>query len=191
MTSLMRLSILAALLALSGCETLSESECRTGDWYGVGVRDGANGYAEDRFIENAKACQAHGIEVDRARWLEGRLRGLERYCTARNAFDVGAGGSSYAGVCTGPMEDDFLHGYDLGRKLAEARQRRDHWDSEIREIRKRLDEHAQPAKDDKPEHAALPASEIADLNYRLGVAVTRRDEADRDVTEWDRRGRQL
>jgi hypothetical protein len=179
---------------------LSRSECQTGEWYSIGERDGANGYTEDRFLENAKACSKHGISSDRERWLDGRARGLERYCTARNAFSVGAQNASYQGVCAGPAEGEFMHGYNLGHSLAEARGRRDHWEEEIRRIHRRFDEGKAPDHDDKSDskgdgkksdHTVLSDAERVELGFRLGVAVTRREEARRDCDELEQRGRQL
>jgi hypothetical protein len=197
MLTVLRAVLLLGLLGLSGCASLSRNECASGDWYGIGLRDGANGHTEARFVDHASACVEHGISADRERWLDGRERGLDNYCTARHAFDVGAGNGSYAGVCAGPAEEDFMHGYRLGKDLAAARDRRSHWDHEIRHLRKRLDDDRKrdkdgdkaPPKDDQPPR--LTNAERVEIGYRLGVAVVRRDEADRDVTEIDRLGGQL
>lgn len=200
MSILLRGSILLVLLVLGGCETLSRSECQTGQWYSIGERDGANGYSEDRFLENAKACSKHGLPADRERWLDGRARGLDRYCTARNAFSVGTQYASYQGVCTGPAEGDFLHGYNLGRSLADARGRRSHWEEEINRIHHRLEEPAKSEHDGKddtkgdgktPKESGLSDAERVELGFRLGVAVTRLDEARRECDELEQRGRQL
>lgn len=177
MLTVLRAVVLSGILGLSGCASLSRNECASGDWLGIGIRDGANGRTEDRFTEHAAACVAHGITADREQWLAGREQGLERYCTARHAFDVGASGSSYSGVCAGPAEPGFLHGYRLGGELASARERRNHWEHEIRELRQRLD--ADPDKDKDP----LTDSERVEIRYLLGVAFARRDEAGRDMEE--------
>lgn len=191
MPNLIRTLSLLVLLTLGGCETLSRSECATGDWYSIGMRDGANGHTEDRFLDNAKACAEHGVQADRERWLEGRERGLERYCTARNAFGVGAQNAAYQGVCTGAAEEDFQHGYQLGRALAEARSRRSHWGEEIHRIHQRLDEADSKGDTKKTDHAPLTDVERVELGFRLGVAVTRHDEAERDCAAIEQRGSQL
>jgi hypothetical protein len=181
MLNALRAVILLGILALSGCASLSRNECAAGDWYGIGQRDGANGHPEERFADHAAACVRHGVNPDRRQWLEGRERGLERFCTARHAFDVGASNSSYAGVCAGPGEDDFLHGYRLGKALAEARSRRDHWDHEIHRLNHRL---AEDNKDDRPkDQPRLTNAERVEIGILLGIAMMRRDEADRDVAD--------
>jgi Protein of unknown function (DUF2799) len=197
MSNVLRVVALLAILSLGGCASLSRNECAAGDWVGIGLRDGANGYTEDRFADHAKACIAHGITADRDRWLAGRERGLDRYCNARHAFEVGANNSSYEGVCAGPTEEDFLHGYRLGRATAEARERRSHWDSEIHNLRHRLDEDSERGKshdhdgahpDERPR---LTDAERVEIGVQLGVALVRRDEADRDVAELEQRSLRL
>ena len=90
---------LIAIGALPGCASLSQKECAAADWYSIGVRDGANGRGEEYLAEHAKACAELDITPDRERWLDGRDRGLERYCTTRNGYRVGEVGGSYNGVC--------------------------------------------------------------------------------------------
>ena len=196
MSTFVRMTCLLAVLALAGCATLSRSECQTGDWYSIGERDGANGYTEDRFLNDAKACAARGMPADRDRWMEGRDRGLARYCTARHAIEVGSASDSYQGVCAGPAEGDFLLGYRLGRSLADARERRAHWNRDIQQIRHRLDEadrdRGVKSGDDKStEHHALTDAERVELGYRLGIATVRHDEAERDLAAIEERSGQL
>ena len=181
MLNALRAVILLGILALGGCASLSRNECAAGDWYGIGQRDGANGYPEERLAEHAAACVAHGVTPDRAQWRDGRERGLERFCTARHAFDVGASNSNYAGVCAGPGEEGFLHGYRLGKALAEARSRREHWNHEIKRLRHRLEE---DDNGDRPKDSPrLTNTERVEIGILLGVAMMRCDEADRDVVE--------
>jgi hypothetical protein len=130
--------VLAAALALSGCATLSENECRSADWYDIGVRDGANGRGEEHVAKHAEACAKLGISPDRERWLEGRDRGLERYCTVRNGYRIGEVGGTYNGVCVAYDESDFLRGYYLGRDVHRVKDRLDHVENEIRSSREAL-----------------------------------------------------
>ncbi len=196
---LMRLILALAALAMSGCAAVSKSECQTGDWYDIGMRDGAQGYGEERFLENAKACAKHGLSADRERWLDGRMHGLERYCTPRNAFAVGANNSAYGGVCTQFGEAEFLHAYNLGRDLATARSRLAHWNSEIHDIQDRLDRDDKRDKDkDKgkddnksDDNKPLTKSERVELGIRLGVAIVKREDAGREVSDLEARGREL
>lgn len=189
---------LVAFATLPGCAPVSKSECQTGDWYDIGLRDGARGYGEERFLENAKACAKHGLTADRERWLDGRMHGLERYCTPRSGFEHGASNDSYAGVCQQFGEDRFLEAFNLGKQLADARARRARWDSEIGDIRDRLNRDDKlrqdekdgkaPSDDDKKDR--LSSSERTELGIRLGIAIVKRADAEKDCEELEARGRE-
>ena len=92
------IKLLAALVlvgSLSGCASLSKSECLSADWEDIGVRDGANGQPEEYLIQHAKACSKVNVVPDRGAWQHGRERGLERYCVPRRAYLNGQYGSGY------------------------------------------------------------------------------------------------
>lgn len=90
---------LAVLLFLAACATLSENECRAGDWYSIGRQDGADGRREDFILQHAKACNEFGIAPNRTQWLKGRAEGLRLYCTPESAFRVGRQGKILSPVC--------------------------------------------------------------------------------------------
>ena len=94
-----RLFLLAPLLLLTSCATLSESECREGDWYAIGKQDGSNGRQSSFLQQHAKACSDYGIRPDRTAWEEGRQDGLPLYCTRRRAFEEGRRGKHLSPVC--------------------------------------------------------------------------------------------
>ena len=89
------LAALALVGSLSGCASLSKSECLSADWEDIGVRDGANGQPEEYLIQHAKACSKVNVVPDRGAWHHGRERGLERYCVPRRAYLNGQYGSGY------------------------------------------------------------------------------------------------
>jgi hypothetical protein len=173
------LHTLALLLALplAGCATLNESECRGGDWYTIGVRDGANGRADERLLEHAKACAEYGVQPDRERWLEGRDAGLERYCTARNGLSIGEVGGPYNGVCFASAEDEFLRGYNLGRELNRVKGDLDAVENEIRILDGRL------------RQKELSEEERRRIEYRLRDYEYRRGYLRRDYDELEWRAR--
>lgn len=89
------LAALALVGSLSGCASLSKSECLSADWEDIGVRDGANGQPEEYLIQHAKACGKVNVVPDRGAWQHGRERGLERYCVPRRAYQNGEYGSGF------------------------------------------------------------------------------------------------
>jgi hypothetical protein len=156
--------LLAALLQ-AGCASLSKSECRSADWYDIGVRDGAAGRHEEYVIEHAQACERVGVAPDRERWLAGRERGLERYCTASSGYRVGLAGGSYNDVCFANGEHEFLRGLEVGRKIHAVTARIDDFERQSRDIEARL-RRADLPRDDKA-YLELSDREKADLRRRL------------------------
>jgi len=167
------------LLSLTGCASLSESDCRGGDWYNIGVRDGANGRGEDYVAEHTAACQKIGVVPDHDRWLEGRDRGLERYCTARNGYRVGEVGGSYNEVCFAGAELEFNRGYELGLRMNQAKGKLERIENEIRIIENTLN-----TKGDN-----LSDQEKQQLQYRLRQYEYDRGYLRRDVDELEWRSR--
>lgn len=104
--------LLVACLAIAGCATLDEHECRTADWYSLGSRDGSSGYPASRFDEHRQACDDYGIRPDPNRYMAGRDLGLRQYCVFDNAVREGLAGRRYQNVCPTAIHRRF---YDLHR----------------------------------------------------------------------------
>ncbi len=109
--------ILAAALTLSACATVNESLCRGGDWRDIGVRDGAKGIGPEQLNEYAQACAAFGARPAQAEYEAGRQAGLARYCTPQRAYNVGALGDAYFGVCPKETEPQFVAALTRGRQV--------------------------------------------------------------------------
>ena len=123
----MRYLVLLPLLALAACATLSEEQCRQGDWHAIGQADGANGRTPDYLAKHAKACADYGIAPDAALWEKGRRQDLPLYCRPARAWDEGADGRRLSPVC--PPEGlaelqranrDGLIYHRIGEDIAEA-----------------------------------------------------------------------
>ena len=112
-------STLAALslVGLSSCASMNADECAATDWSAIGYEDGSRGYTADRFGNHRKACAKHGITPDFQGYMNGRSQGLESFCQPGRAFNFGANGGRYNGVCEADMEPGFLEAYRAGHKL--------------------------------------------------------------------------
>jgi len=110
-----------AMLAMSGCATMSGEECIATDWSAVGYEDGARGYTTERFTNHRKACAKHGITADFSAWQAGRDQGLVEYCQPGRGFNIGVNGGRYHGVCSVDLEQDFLDAYNAGYHLYSLR----------------------------------------------------------------------
>ena len=106
-----------AILALSGCASMSSEECAATDWSAVGYEDGARGYTTERFSGHRKTCAKHGVTADFGAYQAGREQGLVEYCQPGRGYDVGVSGGRYYGVCSADLEPDFLDAYNAGHYL--------------------------------------------------------------------------
>ncbi len=139
---------IAALLFLSciSCAPrITETQCRQGDWYEIGRRDGALGKPITAFDRYADACFEYEVKPDRKAYFEGRDAGLEAYCTYQNGLEQGKLGRVYRHVCPADLEPDYLAGYRRGkeikaitRKLQKLERRQRSIDHQIKEKERKL-----------------------------------------------------
>lgn len=179
--SLLRVCTALALLgAVSGCASISKSECLSANWQDVGIRDGANGKPEEYLIQHSTACAKVGVTPDRSAWLKGREQGLERFCVPQRAYQSGEyGGGFDVGICRDFDEERLLSAYEQGREVNRLASVIGSLDSEIGNIRAALDR-----KD-------LESKERERLAYRLGQLEAQRYQAQRDYDDARYRARSL
>lgn len=179
--SLIRLlSTALALCALSGCASLSKSECLNANWEDIGVRDGANGQPEEYLIQHSTACAKVNVAPDRGAWLHGRDKGLERYCLPHRMYNIGEyGGAFDAGVCRNFDQERLVDAYEKGRDVNRRASALSEIDAELRDIRTKL------------ENKELEKKERERLAYRLGQLEYERVDAERSLEHARRRARDL
>lgn len=154
-------------IVLASCQTMSKEECAVADWHIVGETDGAAGRASDYILKHAKACQRVGIVPDQSAWLAGRETGLIRYCTPQNGVRIGTEGQSYANVCPPPLDSLFTHGYQLGKRVYDARARRDRAQNDISRKENERRELTASLGQDPAKDAAIRA-QISQLDRDIG-----------------------
>lgn len=135
--------LVLALLAgciLAGCATLSESECKTANWFQIGRDDGSHGYPRSRLYKNRQACAEYGIRPNSNAYYAGRKAGLARYCTPENGFHEGQEGNGYRNVCPSSSEPDFLAQYRQGQAIHEVNEDIDRVERAIDRKESRLDD---------------------------------------------------
>ena len=116
-TRIAGLMLAGAMVALSGCATMSGEECLTSDWHAIGYEDGAMGYSANRLGDRRKACAKHGVTPDFQAYQNGRDEGLREFCQPQRGFNLGVGGGRYNGVCPSHLEPGFLDAYRTGSQL--------------------------------------------------------------------------
>ena len=174
------LSMALALGALSGCASLSKSECLNANWEDIGVRDGANGQPEEYLIQHSTACAKVNVAPDRGAWLHGRDKGLERYCLPHRIYNIGEyGGAFDAGICRNFDQERLVDAYQKGRDVNRRANALGEIDAELRDIRTKL------------ENKELEKKERERLAYRLGQLEYERIDAERSLEHARRRARDL
>ena len=174
------LAALALLASLSGCASLSKSECLAADWEDVGIRDGANGQPEEYLIQHAKACAKVNVVPDRGAWQHGRERGLDRYCVPQRAYNAGEYGNGFnLDSCVNYDQNRLSDAWRKGHEVNRLSNELDSIDGEIRNIRTTLDKEE------------LERKERDRLAYRLGQLVYERVGTERAYEEAQYRARDL
>ena len=75
-----RISVaLAAACLVAGCAQLSETECRTSDWYQVGFRDGDIYGLRPQVDQYAYQCRATGAQVAEQTYMAGWVDGYREW----------------------------------------------------------------------------------------------------------------
>jgi hypothetical protein len=116
--------VVSALFAawLTGCASMSKSECEQADWQRRGLEDGRAGQPASHIRNHREACGKAGIEPDEPRWRAGWSEGLRSYCTPHSAWNAGVNNRHYAGVCADLNEAVFLRYHRAGQLVYKARQ---------------------------------------------------------------------
>ncbi|NVK29665.1 MAG: DUF2799 domain-containing protein [Gammaproteobacteria bacterium] len=117
----LKFSFILCLFTMSGCATLSESQCKAQDWTTIGQYDAQSGYPALRMADHQNACDDYGITVDPAQYQTGYTVGLQNYCTAENGWSEGSKGNNYRGIC--PAESRFLSTYNPAKRLHDAQRK--------------------------------------------------------------------
>jgi hypothetical protein len=133
-------AVLAAMAALSGCNSMSAQECLATDWRTVGYEDGVNGYAGDRIGRYRNACSEHGVTPNLTAYQSGREQGLHEFCKPANGFRVGAHGGGYSGVCPADLDSKFAEAYHSGRQLYSLRSRVGSTQDQIHSMRSEMEQ---------------------------------------------------
>jgi hypothetical protein len=120
---MLRLALVAFAALAAGCASLDRDECRSADWYAIGLEDGARGRPVERLGDHRRACAEYGIAPQSERYLAGRDEGLKSFCTYERGFAHGKSGHGYGGGCPAPLARSFQAGYQLGRELHELERR--------------------------------------------------------------------
>lgn len=144
------------VLTLTACAskpTVTEFQCKAGDWETIGFRDGANGLQSTRLLDHQEACGEFSIVPDRNRYMTGWHTGMTEFCKPDNGFALGEQGKRIQPICQGKWRIPFAEAYDNGRKLYQARR-------EVDSIRKRIQKNESRQAQIKQELIDLTAEQL-------------------------------
>ncbi len=141
--SLYTLAALASALLVSGCASMSESQCVAGDWETVGYRDGVAGKQSSQLLSHQNACVKHGAIPDRDAYLAGWESGVRQFCLPGNGFSTGEAGRAFANVCPEDLQDAYYAAYQEGRRLYLAKAEIDSLKREIAQKEYRIEQLAE------------------------------------------------
>ena len=110
-------TVLAVLILMGACASMSADECAISDWRSIGYEDGVRGYTADRIAQHRKACARHGFSPVLDDYRQGREEGLREFCQPSRGFSLGSSGGQYQGVCASDLEPGFLDGFHTGQHL--------------------------------------------------------------------------
>ena len=136
-----RLALLLPLIALAGCDPISEDECRAGNWQERGFADGQAGRSVAVLEKYTEICGGFGITPMRDIYLAARTQGLGLYCTPANAYDIGRNGNRINAVCPVDQAKRMAPAFRKGARYHDLTEEMDAIDREISSLKAQLAEH--------------------------------------------------
>lgn len=114
------------LLGISGCASMSKSECANANWQTRGFSDGQNGSTLPLLSRHTKACSKIGVYPDELQYRIGHSEGVKLYCTPKNGLKQGRSGADYYDVCPIELESAFLQSHIDGLQIKLLELEREH-----------------------------------------------------------------
>jgi len=152
--------VMMLLVGLVGCASMNKSECLNADWHMIGMEDGSQGQPVSHIGKHRKACADYNIKPDLVAYEAGHAAGTEQFCTESNGFRLGKRGVFYSGVCPPALEENFVTGYDAGRKVHVAAMEASQATNAAKSNQAQLDK---LKKDIKAKEAVLVSSKTSEL----------------------------
>lgn len=149
LTSLVLGSLL--VLSLSGCESMSPSECKMADWHRRGYADGQRGENQNRIADYAEDCGKIGVQPNPMEYRRGWDSGIVQFCTPQNGWNQGLQGSSYKeNACQGQAGNpQYSYYFKIGMDAYRTKGQIEKNNHEINRLQKRLDSVKPDAKADE------------------------------------------
>ena len=134
--------LLLAALILTGCESMTVSECKVADWSRVGAADGAKGESDRRIADYTEDCGKAGIVPNAKAYRRGWDAGIVQFCIPVNGWREGIQGhSGKASVCQGQAGYGWFSRYlAAGLQVHNTQSQMQRNSRESERLQKRLEE---------------------------------------------------
>jgi hypothetical protein len=109
----MKYLFVLSILFIAGCASISEEECRKGNWEAFGYRDAMRGTYEPKTNDYRKDCSEYGVSVKGVEYMKGFESGLKDYCTFNRGLEMGVAGKNAHKYCE-EVSPDFKKAYQKG-----------------------------------------------------------------------------
>jgi len=74
-------SLVLAVVLTAGCMSMSETQCRSADWYQVAYREAEIYGLRPQIDQYANLCKAYGVEPSSERYMAGWVDGFREWNT--------------------------------------------------------------------------------------------------------------
>lgn len=106
-------SLLAIITLLSGCSSMSKTECLATDWAQIGLEDGKKGISSSNISSYQESCAKHNIDIDISAYNSGHEKGVALFCQTDNGFELGKQGYEYSVECPTDFYSEYRIGYQF------------------------------------------------------------------------------
>jgi len=127
----MKIIGLMLFILVTSCATLSENDCKNGNWKLIGKKDGISGKPLKVISQHQEACSPYKVKVDTKEYESGRKEGLVTYCKSENGYQEGLAGHTCHNVCT---SKEFIKKYKIGHKIFDLKKEISDYQKEINEL---------------------------------------------------------
>lgn len=127
-------------LLLSGCQTLTPTECRIANWVQMGEQDGSSG-RYDRIASHVDSCAKQQIIVPAMSVQQYRIgyqQGLQAYCQPDVILDLALTGSGNLSVCPASKQAALRPYAQAGKRQYDAHKALDETDRKQRNLETEL-----------------------------------------------------
>lgn len=170
------LSLVVFFMISAEAYAISESKCRSNDWFAIGREYGFKGEAEDKVLKDQEACQKRGVEIPLEEYKKGWQMGITDYCSPDSAYKMGVTKKKPTKNCPLVMKPNFEQFYNWGQNAAKIEKDIQKADKELKSKKKALDKAQKQVRklDGEVEKLEKKSKELKDKVAEIETEMARR-----------------